>query len=82
MMRYNILFMDRKYHLNNIMNYFCRLTEWTFYTLDRRPQYKNTHSTAATGPSAKMLPNVSFQELASLWQNSEIDGKIIFMDGK
>lgn len=66
MMRYNILFMDRKYHLANIMNYFCRLTEWTFCTLDRRPQCKNTHSTAAAEPSAKMLPNISFEELTSL----------------
>lgn len=82
MMRYNILFMDWKYDLNNIMNYFCRLTEWTLYTLDRKPQYKNTHSTAATGPSAKTLPNLSFEELASPWKNPEIDGKNIFMGRK
>lgn len=64
------------------MNYFCRLTERTLYTLDRRPQYRNTHSTAATGTSAKMLPNISFEELAGLKKNPEIDGKIIFMERK
>lgn len=82
MMRYNILFMDWKYHLNNSINYFCRIIEWKICTLDRRPQYKNTHFTAATGPSAKMLPNISFEELASLWKNPEIDGKIIFIERK
>lgn len=81
MMRYNILFMDWKYHLNNSMNYFFRLTEWTFYTLERRPWYKSTHSPAATGPSAEMVLNIIFEELASL-KKFRIRWKMIFMERK